>query len=307
MRYQKLGKTGFEVSAISYGGVVSSQHFDKAVIPGDGQGMSDHFVSWAIGHGVNYFDVAPGYGDAQLLMGNSLRPYRKDVFLACKTALRDRVGAERDMMESLRLLYTDWFDVYQLHGLVTMAELETVFAPGGAMELLRDMREKGIARKIGITVHNEAVALKALDLYDFDTVLFPFNWHMHMAHGMGETLRNVARQKGAGLLCMKSMIERAWGEDERYASKYPKSWCKPIDIDEEPELLLAAVKYALSLGVDTLIPPGNFEHFRFAVEHIEEALDNPLSESERDLLSARLPKVWHLPFFDQYAPKAELL
>ena len=299
MRYQKLGGTGFEVSTVSYGGVVSSQHFDKAVIPGDGQGMSNHFVSWAIYHGVNYFDVAPGYGDAQLLMGNSLRPYRKNVFLACKTALRDRAGAERDMMESLRLLHTDWFDVYQLHGLVTMAELETVFAPGGAMELLRDMREKGIARKIGITVHNESVALKALELYDFDTVLFPFNWHMHMAHGMGEKLRSVARQKGAGLLCMKSMIERDWGEDERYASKYTKSWCKPIDIDEEPELLLAAVKYALSLGVDTLIPPGNFAHFSFAVEHIEEVLDNPLSESERGLLSARLPMVRDFPFFDQ--------
>ena len=299
MRYQKLGKTGFEVSAVSYGGVVSSQHFDKAVIPGNGQGMSDHFVSWTIDHGVNYFDVAPGYGDAQLLMGNSLRQYRKNVFLACKTALRDRAGAERDMMESLRLLHTDWFDVYQLHGLVTMAELETVFAPGGAMELLRDMREKGIARKIGITVHNESVALKALELYDFDTVLFPFNWHMHMAHSMGEMLRSVARQKSVGLLCMKSMIERAWGEDERYASKYPKSWCKPIDIDEEPELLLAAVKYALSLGVDTLIPPGNFAHFSFAVEHIEEVLDNPLSESERGLLSARLPMVRDFPFFDQ--------
>ena len=299
MRYQKLGRTGFEVSAVSYGGVVSSQHFDKAVIPGDGQGMSDHFVSWAIDHGVNYFDVAPGYGDAQLLMGNSLRQYKKNVFLACKTALRDRVGAERDMTESLKLLHTDWFDVYQLHGLVNMAELETVFAPGGAMELLRDMREKGIARKIGITVHNESVALKALELYDFDTVLFPFNWHMHMAHSMGEMLRSVARQKGVGLLCMKSMIERAWGEDERYASKYPKSWCKPIDIDEEPELLLAAVKYALSLGVDTLIPPGNFAHFSFAVEHIEEVLDNPLSESERGLLSARLPMVRDFPFFDQ--------
>ena len=66
---------------------------------------------------------------------------------ACKTAQRDRTGAERDMTESLKLLHTDWFDVYQLHGLVNMAELETVFAPGGAMELLRDMREKGIARK----------------------------------------------------------------------------------------------------------------------------------------------------------------
>lgn len=298
MRYQELGSTGYRVSAISYGGIVSSQHFDKAVIPGDGQGMSDRYVAWALDHGVNYFDVAPGYGDAQLLMGNSLAPHRKEVYLACKTALRDREGAEREMLESLKLLHTDYFDVYQLHGLVTMAELEQAFAPGGAMEVLRDMREKGIARKISFTAHTESVALKALELYDFDTVLFPFNWHMHMAHGMGETLRTVARGKGVGLLCMKSMIECAWGEEERYASKYPKSWCKPIDIDEDPKLLLAAMKYALSLGVDTLIPPGNFGHFKFAVEHIEEALDSPLTESDRALLAARLSRVVSRPFFD---------
>ena len=70
MRYQKLGRTGFEVSAVSYGDLGSSRNFDNAVIPGDGEGMSDHFVLWSIDHGVNYFDVAPGYGDAQLLMGN---------------------------------------------------------------------------------------------------------------------------------------------------------------------------------------------------------------------------------------------
>ncbi len=105
--------------------------------------------------------------------------------------------------------------------------------------------------------------------------------------------------KGTGLLCMKSMIERAWGEDERYASKYPKSWCKPIDINEEPELLLAAVKSALSVGVDTLIPPDNFEYFRFVVDHIEEALDTPCRKTERNLLSTFLPVVRDFPFFDQ--------
>ena len=67
MKYRQLGKTGWNVSTIGYGGVVSSQHFDRAVIPGDGQKMSDEYVSWAVEHGINYFDVAPGYGDAQLL------------------------------------------------------------------------------------------------------------------------------------------------------------------------------------------------------------------------------------------------
>ena len=90
-------------------------------------------------NGINYFDVAPSYGDAQLLMGNSLQPYRKNVYLACKTAQRKRKDAEKEMLESQKLLHTDYFDIYQMHGLATMEELETAFAPGGVMELMTEM------------------------------------------------------------------------------------------------------------------------------------------------------------------------
>lgn len=298
MRYRSLGKTGFEVSAVAYGGIVSAAHLDRTLLP-DGQTSSDRYVTWAIERGVNYFDVAPTYGDAQQMLGNSLRPFRSRVYLACKTEQRRRGEAEKRMRQSLELLHTDYFDVYQMHALSTMEDLETAFGPGGVMELMREMKEKGIARKLGITAHSEAVALKALSLYDFDTVLFPFNWHMHMAHGMGSRLAAAAKEKGIGLLCMKSMIDRAWTEEERYASRYPKSWCRPIDAQEEPALLLAAMKYALALGVDTLVPPGNFDHFSFAVEHIEQALNRPLTGEEQGLLAARLTQVKDKPFFGE--------
>ena len=297
MKHRKFGNTGYEISAVTYGGIVSAAHYGQTVFE-NGQASSDRYVAWAIEQGVNYFDVAPTYGDAQLMLGNSLIPYRKNVYLACKTEARTRREAEVLMEESRRLLHTDYFDVYQMHALSKMEDIETAFGPGGVMELMREMKEKGIARKIGFTAHSEAVALKALELYDFDTVLFPFNWHMNMAHGMGSTLAKVAKEKGVGLLCMKSMIERSWTDEERYASKYPKSWCKPIDADEEPALLLAAMKYALSLGVDTIVPPGNFDHFRFAVEHIDEALASPQSDEERAMLAARLEQVKDRPFFD---------
>jgi len=299
MIHRRFGSTGFEVSAVTYGGIVSAAHYGETILPGDGQAASDRQVAWAVERGVNYFDVAPTYGDAQLMLGNSLIPCRKSVYLACKTGQRMRDRAEAEMEESRKLLHTDYFDVYQMHSLSTMEDIEQAFGPGGVMELMRDMKEKGIARRLGITAHSEAVALKALELYDFDTVLFPFNWHMHMAHGMGGALCRAAKEKGIGLLCMKSMIERSWTDEERRVSKYPKSWCKPLDVDEEPAMLLAAMKYALSLGVDTIIPPGNFDHFRFAVEHIDEALENPLSESERAMLAARLEQVRDRPFFDE--------
>ena len=299
MKFRTLGKTGYTVSAVSYGGIVSAKAFGGALMPGDGQANSDGFVSWAIDQGVNYFDVAPSYGDAQLLLGNSLRPYRQKVYLACKTGKRTRDEAEAELHESLRLLHTDFFDVYQMHGLSTMEELEVAFGPGGVMELMRAEKEKGTLRKVSFTAHSEKVALQALELYDFDTVLFPFNWHMHMAHGMGARLLQVAKEKGVAVLCMKSMIERAWDQTERFSSHYPKSWCKPFDIESDAVALRAAVHYALSLGVDTIIPPGNFDHFRFAVEHIDALVDEPFTDQERQLLEQRLAQVANRPFFDE--------
>ena len=203
------------------------------------------------------------------------------------------------MEESLKLLHTDYFDVYQMHALKTMEDLDLAFGPGGVMEMMQQMKEKGIALNLGITAHSEAVALKAIELYDFDTVLFPINWHMNMGHGMGDALIRKAREKGMGVLCMKSMIERAWSSSEdRYASEYPKSWCKPFDVESQPELLMAAVKYVLSLGVDTIVPPGNYRHFRFAVDHIDEMIGNPLTEEECAALKKHLEEVRELPFFD---------
>ncbi len=298
MKYRKLGNTGYEVSAIAYGGIVSSKHVDDAVIPGDGQMKSDYYVSWALDQGINYFDIAPGYGDAQLLMGNSIKDHRKNIYLACKTKYRDRKRAEQDLQESLKLLHTDYFDVYQMHAIDSMEQLEQAFAPGGVMELLREMKEKGIARKVGLTVHCEEAAVKALEWYDFDTVMFPVNWHMNLAHGMGNRICKAADEKGVGLLGIKSMIECGWDDETRYNSIYPKSWCRPFYLDKDTEVLIAAIKYSLSLGPDVLIPPGNFEHFRFGVEHIDDILKHPFSDDDMELLKARLPLVEDKPFFD---------
>ena len=297
MKTNKLGRTGIDISAITYGGIVSAGFYDNADYPELGQPASDRFVAYAVEHGVNYFDVAPSYGNAQAQLGNSLRPYRDRVTLACKTNKRDRAAAEVELHESLKLLHTDRFDVYQLHGISSMDEVERAFVPGGVMELMREVKEKGIAAHIGFTAHDEDAALRMIELYDFETVLFPFNWFMHMAHGMGARLLEAARAKGMGVLCMKAFIERRWeSPEERAASAFPKSWCKPIDVEDEA-FGLAAMRYALSLGVDTLIPPGNFPSFQFAVEHIDAALAQPLAAADRALLEAKLQTVKGKEFF----------
>ena len=288
MKYRALGNTGFNVSAVSYGGIVSME---------DGQEASNRYVSWAIDQGINYFDVAPTYGDAQEKLGASLKPYRKDVYLACKTAQRLHKDAKIELERSQQLLHTDYFDVYQLHAIASMQDVETAFGPGGVMEMVSTLKQNGIARKVGITANSEEAAIRCLELYDFDTVLFPFNWFMNREHGMGSRLLEVAKQKGVGVLCMKAFIERKWNNnEEKAASPFPKSWCKPIDIEDEA-FGVAAMKYALSLGVDTLIPPGNFASFSFAVNHIEECLANPLNEEDMNLLREKLNTVRGKEFF----------
>ena len=273
MKYNTLGSTGLTISAVTYGGIVSAGFYDNVLYPEENQQASDRYVSFAIDHGVTYYDVAPGYGNAQEQLGNSLRQYRNNVSLACKTHERDAKAAEADLENSLKLLHTDHFEVYQLHAISSMDDVEKVFAPGGAMELFSTLKQRGIARNVGFSAHSEAAALRMIELYPFDTVLFPFNWFMHGAHGMGSRLIPAARQRGMGIICMKAFIERCWapGEDR---GVFPKSWCKPIDTDNDPRFGTEAMRYALSLGVDTLVPPGNFRSFSFAVEHIDECYEN---------------------------------
>lgn len=304
MKRKPLGKTGMEVSAVAYGGIVSNMKAPSGQMLSDTpQAESDKYVQYALSHGVNYFDVAPTYGEAQLRLGNSLRGHRESVYLACKTTERDYDGARKEFEESLRMLHTDYFDTYQMHALNTIEELDQAFSPNGVMRLILEEKAAGRVRNVGITSHSEATVLEALNRYDFDTVLFPLNWMMHMGYGMGDALLREVHRRGIGLLCMKSMIERAFtGPDDPARARYPKSWCKPIDVDEQPKLLLAAIKYAWSLGIDTLIPPGDYEHFEFAVEHADE-LTQPLTDAERALLQAHLETVRDYPFFDPASRK----
>ena len=158
------------------------------------------------------------------------------------------------------------------------------------------------ARNVGITAHDEEAAMRCIELYDFDTVLFPFNWFLHLEYGMGARLLKAAKERGMGVLCMKAFVERCWeSTQERKTSVFPKSWCKPIDV-EDTKFGIAAMKYALSLGVDTLLPPGNFPSFSFAVDHIDECLKEPLNENDLSFLKKKLELLRGKGFFDPSKP-----
>ncbi|MGH8247750.1 MAG: aldo/keto reductase, partial [Gammaproteobacteria bacterium] len=164
---RRLGKTGVDLSILGFGGIV---------VMNAEQSAANNIVAEAIDRGINYFDVAPSYGDAQERLGPALASYRDRVFLASKTMRRDKAGAAGELEGTLDALHTDHFDLYQLHALTKMEDLDQALGPSGAMETFVAARKEGKVRFIGFSAHSVEVALAALDRFAFDTILFPFNF-----------------------------------------------------------------------------------------------------------------------------------
>ena len=152
------------------------------------------FVAEAVDRGINYFDVAPSYGNAQERLGPALEPYRQRCFLACKTKERDAAGSAKELEQSLKLLKTDHLDLYQLHALTTLADVEKVFGPGGAMETFGRAKKDGKVRYIGFSAHSEEAAHAALDHFDFDSILFPLSFPLWIKNNFGPSVYDRAKK-----------------------------------------------------------------------------------------------------------------
>lgn len=271
MQYRTFGKTGIRLSMIGFGGIV---------VQGCEQAEADAAVRRAVDRGINYFDVAPSYGDAEDRLGPALAPLRNQVFLACKTLKRTAAEAQAELEQSLRKLQTDHFDLYQLHAMNTEAELEQVTGPGGALAALVAAREKGLVRHLGFSAHSEAVALRLLDAFPFDSILFPVNWVNYHVSGFGRQVMDKAMRLGLARLALKAMARGRWQTDER--GEFPKCWYEPCSDAEETAL---ALRFALSEPVTAAIPPGDARLFWPAVDVADRF--EPLSFAEREVLRER--------------------
>jgi aryl-alcohol dehydrogenase-like predicted oxidoreductase len=269
---RRLGKTGVDLSIIALGGIVVTDTTPE---------FAAKIVGEAVDRGINYFDVAPSYGNAQERLGPALEPYRKNVFLACKTGERTRAGAARELDESLRLLKTDHVDLYQLHHLTTLQEVDQVFGPGGAMETFQAAKAAGKVRFLGFSAHSVEAALAALDRFEFDTILFPINFVLFSQAKFGPQVLERARQKGMGILALKGMAKTSW---PRNAGKHPhpKCWYEPAALPDEAAL---ALRWTLSQPITAAVPPGDEAYFRRALDvaqHFE-----PIRPDEEKSLLAR--------------------
>jgi predicted aldo/keto reductase-like oxidoreductase len=278
-----LGQTGERLSIVGLGGLVLAD---------ESQETADQLVREAIDHGVNYFDVAPSYGDAEDRMGPALAPFRKNVFLACKTLKRDKAGVAAELHQSLQKLRTDHFDLYQLHALSKTQEVEQALGPGGAMETFVQAKKEGKIRFIGFSAHSAEAALLAMKQHDFDTILFPVNFVSFLKGNFGPQIIALAKEKKMGILALKALARQPWPAGAQ-RQDWPKCWYQPI---LDPEEAAFSFRFTLSQPVTAAVPPGDKRLFRKALElaHGFEPL-RPDEEPRIQQIAAKLRPLFSYP------------
>ena len=206
MEYTTLGKTGLSVSRMGFGGI-PIQKVDASVT----HALMERLAQ----RGVNYIDTARGYTVSEQFLGEALEGGLREKFvIATKSMARTKEAMARDIDISLKNLRTDYIDLYQIHN-PSMAELEQVIAPGGALEALMEAKAAGKVRHLGLTAHMAAVFERALELDWVETVMFPYN----IVETQGEELMAKCREKNVGFICMKPMAGGAL-EDARLALRF---------------------------------------------------------------------------------------
>ncbi len=242
MEKRRFGRTGHMSTVAIFG---AAAFYDVT------QDVADAAMEQVIAAGVNHIDVAPSYGLAEERVGPWLARERERFFLGCKTQERTRGAAEAELHRSLGRLQVEAFDLYQLHAVTNMDELDQVTRPGGALEAILEARDQGLIRFIGITGHGvevPTVFLEALRRFDFDSVLFALNFVQYADPAFrrsAEELLRQCRERDIGVMIIKSIARGPWGEQEK---RY-NTWYKPFD---EPDQIKAAVRFALSQEVTGL-------------------------------------------------------
>ena len=165
------------------------------------------FINKALDLGINYFETARAYDDSEVYYGKALRERRKDIFLASKSHARTREGALGHLHETLRNLKTDHLDLWQIHDVRTIGDVEEIFAIGGAVDAFVEAKEKGLTRFIGVTGHQSpSVIGECLRRLDLDTVLVPINPAEASQKSFLEDILPLARERDVGIIGMKIYV-----------------------------------------------------------------------------------------------------
>jgi aryl-alcohol dehydrogenase-like predicted oxidoreductase len=232
-----FGRTGHMSSAVIFG---------AAALGRVDQATADRVLDLLLEHGVNHIDTAPSYGESELRIGPWMDRHRGDFFLATKTRERDYAKAKAEIQRSLERLRTDRIDLLQLHSLSHPDEWQQALSPGGALDAAREAREAGLIRFIGVTGHGWTIAAmhrRALERFDFDSVLMPWNWHCahHETYAADfEATVALCEQRRVAVQTIKALARGPWAAG---AVRNHTTWYQPL---ENPDDIRLAVHWVLA-------------------------------------------------------------
>jgi uncharacterized protein len=254
MPTRNLGKTGYKVGIFSLGGQAALEHAHN-------EDVAVPIIEKALDLGVNYIDTSSIYGGperwSEQYVGKVMKSRRVEAFLATKTKERTRDGSKQMLEKSLKLLQTDHIDLWQLHDIGTMADINEIFAKGGAMEALLEARDQKIVKYLGITGHYRPDALiEAIHRYPFDTILMAVNAADPHHFSFSEQLLPLAVEKQMGIIGMKvparGRILSTWTPPPMDQQKH--MWEGMVLAPTPGTLVMRqAMYYSLSLPVSTVI------------------------------------------------------
>jgi predicted aldo/keto reductase-like oxidoreductase len=252
METRTLGSTGHDSTITTFGAIALNWLEQEG---------ANQMVELVLDHGVNHFDVAPTYGDAELKLGPKLRQHREAIFLGCKTMERERAGARRKLDRSLDRLGVDTIDLYQIHGLEYESELDEITADGRALETFREARDAGEIEHIGLTSHGDPeLILEAIDrIDDLETLMFPLN---PVVVGKDDTeydyeaVLERAAEEDVGTLGIKAFAKGSWPPTEELPEndRPYANWYEPVDTPEE---IRERFDFAASQGLSTVVSSGD--------------------------------------------------
>lgn len=274
MQTRRLGRTGHQSSLVLMG---------TAGLGKVGQEEADAAMDFMLANGVNHIDIAPSYGEAELRVGPWMPRIRNKVFLGSKTAKRTKQEAWDEMQNTLKRLQVKSVDLYQFHGVTTFADLEAIFAPGGALEAFVEAKKQGLTKFLGMTGHGldaPRIQIEALKRLDLDTVMFPLNfvlWTNPVYRADVEELLGICAKRDVGVQCIKSLCKAPWGERERRW----RPWYEPFD---DLSMIKAATRWVLSQPITGIPCAGDNRLWPAIVDAAERF--TPMSKKEQEDLLA---------------------
>jgi len=304
MPTRNLGKTGYKVGIFSLGGQASLEkpHNEDIAVP---------IIEKALDLGVNYIDTSSIYGGperwSEQYVGKVMKHRRNETFLATKTKERTRDGSKRMIEKSLELLQTDHIDLWQLHDIGTITDINEIFAKGGAMEALLEARDQKIVKYLGITGHYRPDALiEAIHRHPFDTILMAVNAADPHHFSFSEQLLPLAVEKQMGIIGMKvparGRILSTWTPPPIEQQKH--MWEGMVLAPTPGTIVMRqAMYYSLSLPVSTVII--GCDSIAQLEENVQLAREfTPLSQQQMTALTEKVESVSKQSLFFRFYERA---